>query len=59
MSIRQIARDLYQLEKELSRLQKELHQASADEFESVQKQINQTTLERNKLKNMLEAKKKA
>ncbi len=59
MSIRQIARDLYQLEKQLSRLQKELHQTSADEFESVQKQINQTTLERNKLKNMLEAKKQA
>lgn len=59
MSIRQIARDLYQLEKQLSRLQKELHQTSADEFESVQEQINQTTLERNKLKNMLEAKKKA
>ncbi|MFP4108680.1 MAG: hypothetical protein ACLFT1_06325 [Desulfonatronovibrio sp.] len=59
MSIRQIAHDLYQLEKELSRLQKELNQAPADKFESVQKQINQTTLERNRLREMLDAKKKA
>jgi hypothetical protein len=58
MSIRQIAIDLYALEKELSRLKKELADAPPEKFQSVQEQINQATLERNKLKGMLEAKKK-
>ncbi len=58
MSIRQIALELYQKEKELSRLKKVLAQTPAGKYESVQEQINQTMLERNKLKNLLEAKKK-
>ncbi len=59
MSIRQIAIELYQQEKELSRLRKELAQALPDKFESIQEKINQANLERTKLKNMLEAKKKS
>ena len=58
MSIRQIALDLYQQEKELSRLKEKLAQASPEEFENIQKRINQVTLDRNRLKSMLEAKKK-
>ena len=58
MSIRQIALDLYQQEKEISRLKKELAQAPADKRDPIQERINQLTLERNKLKEMLESKKK-
>lgn len=58
MSIRQIAIDLYEQEKKLSRLKKELETAPADKFDSIQEQINQASLERSKLKHMLEAKKK-
>ena len=59
MSIRQIALDLYQQEKEISRLKKELAQAPADKRDPIQERINQLTLERNKLKEMLESKKKS
>jgi len=58
MSIRQIAIDLYALEKKLSRLKRELADSPPEKLQSVQEQINQTTIERNKLKAMLEAKKK-
>jgi len=59
MSIRQIALDLYQQEKDISRLKKELAQAPADKRDPIQERINQLTLERNKLKEMLESKKKS
>lgn len=59
MSIRQIAIELYRHEKEISRLKKELAQAPPEKIESIQEKINQAGLERAKLKNMLEAKKKS
>ncbi len=58
MSIRQIARDLYECEKELARLQKDLGEAARDEVEDIQKRINAVRMERTKLKGMLEAKKR-
>lgn len=58
MSIRQIAIDLYAMEKELSRLKRELADSPPEKFQSVQEHLNQATIERNKLKTMLEAKKK-
>jgi len=59
MSIRQIALDLYQREKDISRLRKELAQTPADKRDPIQERINQLTLERNKLKELLESKKKS
>ncbi len=58
MSIRQIALDLYEQEKEISRLKKELDAASPDRQDPIRKLINEASLERDKLRNMLEAKKK-
>ncbi|WP_028575613.1 hypothetical protein [Desulfonatronovibrio hydrogenovorans] len=58
MSIRMIALELYRYEKELSSLKKELAEALPDRMEEIQHKINQAMVERNKLKGMLEAKKK-
>lgn len=58
MSIRQLALELYRQEKELSRLKKELPTAEPDRVQDIQDKIAQTRHERNKLKNMLEARKK-
>ncbi|WP_045210835.1 hypothetical protein [Desulfonatronovibrio magnus] len=58
MSIRQIALELYSLEKKLERLKKDFAEASGDESQAIQHEINETTMERNRIKAMLEAKKK-
>lgn len=58
MSIRQIALELYQHEKKISKFRKDLATAPPDKIESIQEELNKVTLERNKLREMLDAKKK-
>ncbi|MCA1743769.1 MAG: hypothetical protein ABR542_10105 [Desulfonatronovibrio sp.] len=59
MSIRQIALELYQHEKKIASLRKNLASAEPDKIESIEEEINKTTLERNKLRDMLDAKKRS
>lgn len=59
MSIRQIALELYQQEKKISSLRKKIASAEPDKIQSIQEEINRTTLERNKLREMLDAKKRS
>ncbi len=59
MSIRQIALELYQHEKMIASLRKNLKSAEPDKIESIQEELNKVTLERNKLREMLDAKKRS
>lgn len=59
MSIRTLAMDLYQQEKEVGRLQKKLEQAPSGDIQAVQEELEQAVQDRDRLRQMLNAQKRA
>jgi hypothetical protein len=57
MSIRLIARELYQLEKTVERLEKHLKEAPAGQKENLQEQLRKARAERNRMRRILEGSK--
>jgi hypothetical protein len=57
MSIRLIARELYQLEQEVERLEKRLKGAPAGQKEDLEEQLRKARAERNRMRRILEGSK--
>lgn len=57
MSIRLIARELYQLEQEVERLEKHLSSAAAEQRGDLQEQLRKVKAERDRMRRILEGSK--
>ena len=59
MSVRQLAQELYNLEREVERLRRELDQAPPSRRTEIELKLLQSTAERDRLRAVLQAKKKS
>jgi hypothetical protein len=57
MSIRDIARDLYRLEREVEQLQDRLKTLSGEKREELEQQFRKTRVERDRVRDIIESKK--